>query len=66
MEELQMAKKESNVFDTKYVVSKYTAPQFERVNTNLISSIDSVFKESMEKDTQYGKNFKGNILQRSK
>ena len=50
-----MAKKESNVFDTKYVVSKYIAPSFERVNTNLVSSIDGVFKESMEKDTQYGK-----------
>ncbi len=45
----------SNVFKTKFKVEKYIAPSYDRLNTNLLTEVNGLFKEAMEKDSKYGK-----------
>lgn len=47
--------KANNVFETKFKVSKYKAPEYTILNTGLKESIDGIFKEAITKDPKYGK-----------
>jgi hypothetical protein len=45
----------SNVFETKFKVSKYNAPAYDVVNTGLKEDVNGLFKEALTSDPKYGK-----------